>query len=41
MHRGLTTPARFNPMEIGRDYILGVQRDELGVESIRMYRIEM
>ena len=40
-HRELTTPARFNPMEIGRDYILGVTRDELGVESIRMYRIEM
>jgi hypothetical protein len=40
-HRGLTMPERFNPMEIGRDYILGVQRDELGVESIHMYRIEM
>ena len=26
-------------MDIGRDYLLGVWRDELGVETIRMYRL--
>ncbi|HEX7118291.1 MAG TPA: 6-bladed beta-propeller [Longimicrobiales bacterium] len=33
----VTTPARFEIHEIGRDYLLGVWRDELDVEYIRLY----
>lgn len=33
----VTLPEHFNPMEIGADYILGVGRDEMDVEYIRMY----
>jgi hypothetical protein len=36
----LTLPPRFNPSEIGSDYILGVGWDELRVEYIRMYGLE-
>jgi hypothetical protein len=35
----ITMPARFTPKEIGSDYILGVQRDEDGVETIAMYSL--
>lgn len=31
---------RFRPMEIGSDYVLGVWMSELGVESVRRYRLE-
>lgn len=33
------TPYRFWIVEIGGDYVLGVQRDELGVETVRLYRL--
>jgi hypothetical protein len=33
-------PARLRPMEIGIDYILGVWRDELDVETVRMYALD-
>ena len=29
-----TMPQRLTPLEIGRDYLLGVERDELDVESV-------
>jgi hypothetical protein len=35
----VTMPARFTPKDIGRDYVLGVQRDEDDVESIAMYSL--
>jgi hypothetical protein len=35
----VTMPARFTPKEIGEDYVLGVQRDEDGVETVAMYRL--
>ena len=35
----VTLPARFNPMDIGADYILGLWRDEDDVEHVRMYRL--
>ena len=35
----VTMPVRFTPKEIGPDYVLGVQRDEDGVETIRMYSL--
>jgi hypothetical protein len=35
----LTLPPRFNPIEIGSDYILGVGWDELRVEYLRMYAL--
>ncbi|HKS05853.1 MAG TPA: hypothetical protein VJR92_06035 [Gemmatimonadaceae bacterium] len=35
----VTLPPGFGPKEIGADYILGVARDDLGVETIRMYRL--
>ncbi len=31
------TPSGFYPFEIGRDYVLGRARDELDVESVRLY----
>jgi len=34
-----TTGSNGPGMDIGRDYILGVWRDELGMETVRMYRI--
>ena len=36
----VTLPPRFNPIEIGADYILGLGWDELRVEYIRMYALE-
>ena len=33
-------PLRFTPKDIGADYVLGVQRDEDGVETIVMHRLE-
>lgn len=30
-------PANLRPTDIGRDYVLGVWADELGVEHVRMY----
>lgn len=33
----VTTPASFTPMQVGADYVLGVFRDEVDVEHIRMY----
>jgi hypothetical protein len=40
--RWITTvdlPARFTPVEIGRDYIAGLARDEDEVEQVRVYRL--
>ena len=33
----VTLPARFQPMEIGDDYVLGVYRDELNVAFVELY----
>lgn len=33
-------PRGFNPTEIGEDYVLGIVRDDLGVERVRVHRIE-
>jgi hypothetical protein len=33
----ITLPERFNPTEIGVDYILGLGWDEMNVEYVRMY----
>jgi len=33
----ITLPERFNPLEIGMDYVLGVGWDEMNVESIRLF----
>lgn len=33
------TPPRFNPLEIGQDYLIGVLRDELDVEQVRLYEL--
>ena len=30
-------PPGFRPHDIGADYVLGVWRDELGIEFVRMY----
>lgn len=35
----VTMPARFNPMDIGPDYVLGLWRDSDDVEHVRMYRL--
>ncbi|MCL4864303.1 MAG: hypothetical protein KJZ47_00330 [Gemmatimonadales bacterium] len=35
----LGMPERFRPMQIGPDWILGVQRDEDGVESVSLRRL--
>ncbi len=35
----ITMPARFTPKDIGSDYVLGVQKDEDGVESIALYAL--
>ena len=32
-------PDRLDPTEIGEDYVLGIVRDELGVERVRLHRI--
>lgn len=33
-------PARVQPLRIGKDYLLGLWRDELGVEYVRLYGID-
>lgn len=33
-------PARFRPMEIGREYVLGLWRDADDVEHVRLYRLD-
>lgn len=32
-------PARFAPMDIGRDHVLGVSKDEDDVERVTMYAL--
>jgi hypothetical protein len=34
------TPARFTVSEIGADYVLGVWRDSLDVQHVRLYRLD-
>ncbi len=36
----ITTPSGLNVRDIGRDYVLGVARDDLDVEHVRMYVLE-
>jgi hypothetical protein len=36
----LTMPAGFRPFDIGRDYVLGVQRDALDVEFVRLHSLD-
>lgn len=36
----VTTPAGFEIHEIGRDYVLGVGRDEMDVEYVEFYTLE-
>ena len=36
-----TLPAGFRPHEIGLDYVLGVWKDEWGVEYVQLYDLEM
>lgn len=35
----LAMPVGFNPFDIGRDYVLGVQRDALDVEFVRLHSL--
>jgi len=35
-----TLPPGFNPLEIGDSYALGVFRDDLGVETVRLYALD-
>lgn len=35
----VTMPARFRPMDIGRDYVLGLWRDADDVEHVRLYEL--
>ena len=35
----VTMPALFEPLEIGADYVVGVQRDAMGVERVRVHAI--
>jgi hypothetical protein len=35
----MTMPGGFTPKDIGADYVLGVQRDEDGVETVAMYSL--
>lgn len=35
----LHLPPRFEPHEVGDDWVLGTLRDELGVERVRLYEI--
>ncbi len=32
-------PDKFRPLEFGTDYFLGVWRDEMDVELVRMYEL--
>lgn len=36
----LRTPARFNVLEVGDDYIAGIWRNDLDVQFVRVYRLE-
>jgi hypothetical protein len=36
----ITTPSGLNVLDIGRDYVLGVARDALDVEHVRLYLID-
>lgn len=36
----VTSPARFTVHDIGRDWVLGVWRDSLDVERVRLHRVE-
>jgi hypothetical protein len=36
----VTTPRDFGILEVGVDYLLGVYRDELGVEYLHQYALE-
>jgi hypothetical protein len=36
----ISVPVSLNLTDIGRDYVLGVHRDELGIESVRLYRLD-
>jgi hypothetical protein len=36
----VTMPAGFRPLEIGGDYVLGLYRDDDGIETVRLYRLE-
>lgn len=35
------TPEGLRVMQVGKDFILGIHTDELGVESVRLHRVEM
>ena len=35
----LDLPARFGLKDAGRDYVLGVNRDDDGIERVTMYRL--
>lgn len=37
MHGAMEPPAEFEPMQVGEDFVLGVWRNELGEESVRLY----
>lgn len=37
---GMALPDRFRPMHIGRDFIVGIWKDEMDVEYVRMYNLE-
>jgi hypothetical protein len=39
MRGALELPADFTVSEIGADYVLGIWRDELDVQHVRLYRI--
>lgn len=36
---GVAAPERFQPMDIGDDYVLGIFRDELDVEFVQLYTL--
>jgi hypothetical protein len=36
----IALPPRFRPYDIGRDWILGQELDDLDVEHIRLYRLQ-
>ncbi len=36
----ISVQANLKITDVGRDYVLGVYRDELGVESVRLYRLD-
>ena len=33
----ITMPESFRPLEVGADYVLGVQKDESDVEQVALY----